>query len=1050
MFDILHPGASLGWDYLWQSTVFLGLGLAASALLVRQPARAHRLLLLLMLASVGTPLLAQAARFGGWGMLAPKVERPLQEAASSTITLTQLGVREEPARLAFRSSPLSPTDATAPARDDRSLALPISAPRAAGSPARESRDSPLRSPLAGMSRISYRGLWVSAWLTLTGIATARLVASILFGVAVARRSDSLSDAKLSAAAARAAVQLGVGRPLELRSSPRVRCPAIWCWRRTPLILMPPDSASVPFVDWVAVFTHELAHWIRRDHLWGVAAELLTCLLPWHPLAWWARQRLGQLSELACDDWALSTGLPALDYADSLLELLPQRRRGLALTAVSSRYGLIGRVRHILDPRRASPVVGSRWALATTAAMIVTACAIALAQTRPASPKGNGVAGSNVSGTASATSKASASSKTGIKRVITGTVTGPDGRPSAGADVWWIGQRKPPVPHVALPKDHESTRSSQAEILTSAKTDAAGRFALSAAYDPESYQRYNGWDVTVLAKARGAGMLSQRAKGDATELNLRLPREVRIHGRLLTPGGTPASGVRVTLSGWFNDQTQDGMYVGLTATDAEIPAYWPQARQTDANGEFVLEGVPEGTYLSLAFWHPDYAVDDVTVNTTGSDSLTPGLRAFEIAPVKPSFTHTLEPARPVQGRVTDEQTGRPLAGLLVEMIPMRSHGGMPFHGRTDADGRYRISGHGGARFYSATVFPPADSGYLAATANEDKWPAGARFLAMNFALKKGRIVRGRVIDSGNNQPVVGAAVVYQPKRGNPNDRNYDLRNTTLTDADGRFAITALPGQGFLAVETSDANYMRVPVRESNRFQTLYPQGFLAIDVANNAEPKPVEVTLRKGVPLEAKAIGPDGKVVADLVGYCEGIDARLVDVWNQGQPFEDGVFRLPGADPLHTYRIYFIQPERRIGAVVDLKPGAESKPPVEVKLQPTAKVHGMLKSKSGTPISGAQVYPMLVTRDKDGQMTRDEVFRNTLFYSNVIGQKAMLAYSDRQRSSASGEFVVDTLLPGVRLYIMGAAGDREARILVKPLEPGEDRDLGTITFKEREP
>ena len=31
MFEILHPGASLGWDYLWQSTLFLGLGLAASA-----------------------------------------------------------------------------------------------------------------------------------------------------------------------------------------------------------------------------------------------------------------------------------------------------------------------------------------------------------------------------------------------------------------------------------------------------------------------------------------------------------------------------------------------------------------------------------------------------------------------------------------------------------------------------------------------------------------------------------------------------------------------------------------------------------------------------------------------------------------------------------------------------------------------------------------------------------------------------------------------------------------------------------------------------------
>ena len=101
--------------------------------------------------------------------------------------------------------------------------------------------------------------------------------------------------------------------------------------------------------------------------------------------------------------------------------------------------------------------------------------------------------------------------------------------------------------------------------------------------------------------------------------------------------------------------------------------------TDADGRFTLEGVPRCPQVSVTFWHPDHAVDEVTVDTTESGTITPSMKGFEIVPVKPNFTHTLEPARPVQGRVTDKASGKPLAGMLVEMIPMRRHGGMPFRG-----------------------------------------------------------------------------------------------------------------------------------------------------------------------------------------------------------------------------------------------------------------------------------------------------------------------------------------------------------------------------------
>ena len=61
-----------------------------------------------------------------------------------------------------------------------------------------------------------------------------------------------------------------------------------------------------------------------------------------------------------------------------------------------------------------------------------------------------------------------------------------------------------------------------------------------------------------------------------------------------------------------------------------------------------------------------------------------------------------------------------------------------------------------------------------------WPAGAKFLEKNFALDKGRIVRGQVIDAETKQPIAGAAVAYQPRHGNPtNRREYDFSDTVLT-------------------------------------------------------------------------------------------------------------------------------------------------------------------------------------------------------------------------------------------------------------------------------
>ena len=63
-----RPGTSLIGDFLWQSTLFLVVGLAASAALRRRPARAHVVLLLAIFGSLVTPPCSQLVHRAGWGL----------------------------------------------------------------------------------------------------------------------------------------------------------------------------------------------------------------------------------------------------------------------------------------------------------------------------------------------------------------------------------------------------------------------------------------------------------------------------------------------------------------------------------------------------------------------------------------------------------------------------------------------------------------------------------------------------------------------------------------------------------------------------------------------------------------------------------------------------------------------------------------------------------------------------------------------------------------------------------------------------------------------
>lgn len=360
MFEHLRPTDSVVWTIVWQSSSFLALGLAASLALRKRPARAHWVLLSAMLAALVSPALTETGRRLGWGLWAtpsPVVETVIPSTNHAPI---------------------------APAFD-----RPAPPPAAFPEVPRSVEVAPIAEPTAhwvALPSFSWRAAFLIGWAAASLWLFAKLIVSFVGGWRLARSARKVDDANIRAWVEAAAERLGLRAVPRVGRLSAVRCPAIWCWGRRPLLLLP-ENGEAEGVDWAGVFRHELAHWSRRDHISTLVGEVLVCALPWHPLAWWSRGRLAQLAELACDDWVLAGGVSPSDYAESLLALTPQRRSS-ALAAVSSRRGLMARVRRILTEARREPTLGARWTLVVCLGLLTAVSALALAQARPAKAKAN--------------------------------------------------------------------------------------------------------------------------------------------------------------------------------------------------------------------------------------------------------------------------------------------------------------------------------------------------------------------------------------------------------------------------------------------------------------------------------------------------------------------------------------------------------------------------------------------------------------------------------------------------------------------------------------
>ncbi len=913
----------------------------------------------------------------------------------------------------------------------------VPAPRHGDAAATPSSDAALAS--AAPRHISiFSCVWIAgACFSLTLVAIRHLLLAKR-----ARHWTELTDSAIIACTRQAAKQLRVGMPRILAAEAHT-LPIVWCWRR-PTIVLPATASAWPRDQLCAVLLHELAHIKRRDCLTQLIGQIASALYWFHPLAWFGLAQTIRERERACDDLVLNAGVRPSDYTTTLVAVAREYRQNRILEPalpVARPSRLRERIQAILDTRRRYARSQSRLS-AFVLGLAIASCGLIAAVIQPVARAIEQVASNDQPSGSSNGPKA--------ERQITVTVRDTSGKPIPGATVYLSAPVETQLYHMEPAVFHELTND-------------RGEATLQASFDINAViiaaSRYEIPPLRLIARAPGKGLAALPLHLDQTAATLDLPAEVPIEGTLKAPDGGPARHVRVCVasikygpSDWLN-------YYSASHT----PEFMPQDVMTDADGQFTIHGMPAGGEALLRIFSDDCARLDFYVSTQAKQ--IEEHKGSAVKTVPPRFTLPLQPARIFEGTITAKDTGKPLAGVVVN--PWAASMSVVTDGRTDADGHYKIGSYQSTptdfsnHAYAVTIHPAASSGYLGLYWKLPRWPDGSKTVVKrDFALARGRLIEGRITEEGGS-PVAGASVTYEPKPGNKffkytRDLQYDLSYSTLTDADGRFAVTGLPGPGFVIAKISGPfARVKLPVSETSGNSDVFPQGYAKIDMPETGSVPPVQITFKRGLILEARALQPDGKRVPYVMALCREQDESYgLGRQNRGRRFEAGLFQLANCEPGKKYHVLFLQPELNLGAVADLVADPKQTDPIEVKLQRTASLSGRVVHEDGTPAGDVQAYTEVSLMAGAATIPPWDQIRGVdqwAIYTSLFGQHYFAQLQHEERTNDKGEFRLTRMVPGASTYLTAAGKNfHGARVAVTPLSPGESRDMGTLVLKKYKP
>jgi RNA polymerase sigma factor (sigma-70 family) len=644
--------------------------------------------------------------------------------------------------------------------------------------------------------------------------------------------------------------------------------------------------------------------------------------------------------------------------------------------------------------------------------------------------------------------------------VTGRVLDPQGQPVPGATVMASVRVKFSLTQGDLLRP----------VLTEighAEADGAGRFRVDAPRTSSS--RNDEFVALALAPGFGAGWVKIDPDADQPAADITLQSEQVIQGRLFDVQGRPVQGVAVSVSSIERELVDDsGRFPMPGTTVSEGPIYewtrvndipaWPKPAITDADGRFTIRGVGRRLKAGLSIIDPRFALRNIEVEK-------------DDAPGSKLVTETLEPAKVFIGRVTDAETGKPVphARLVVHaaggLIRQPQYGITRF--QADANGRFRANPARGERF-QVLASPPDGKTYLQTQKSID-WPKGALEQTVDLALTRGAVIRGTVVEEGSGRAIAGASVAFIALALD-DVRRLARVSKTLTAADGSFELAALPRAGHLAIQAPNDDYI---LREMGVLEISpgtpggpprYSNSFIACEPKLSGPALDFRIALRRGVTVTGRIVGPDDQPVQGV--WIIGRTALAPDStsaafrgWRGSFHAEApaGRFELHGLDPDVEIPVHFLEPRRRLGAMIRMSGKSASGGPLTVHLNPCGAATARLVDAQGRPVAGygrnvVFLIRLVITPGPEYPSRDPEESKRLSGESDSLGAIDPINYTKPPGSDEKGRIDFPALIPGatysisdysVRMNANGAIHVRK-EFTVKP---GETLDLGDILIEK---
>ena len=637
--------------------------------------------------------------------------------------------------------------------------------------------------------------------------------------------------------------------------------------------------------------------------------------------------------------------------------------------------------------------------------------------------------------------------------VVGRVLDPRGKPVPGATVMVHARNLTPWPP---PNYFLISRFTKLILLGDAHADGSGRFRIDA--PRTSATRHEDFGAVAMASGYGAGWVRLDPDDDqpAAEISLR-PEQV-IHGRLFDVQGRPVPDVRLSVRSIHSDlplpkaglhdlsvrARRDGVY--SWPRDAHDHPDWPRPITSDAEGRFTVRGVGQNLHVDLIVHDPRFALQTIQVDTDDnaeSKKVTAALAAPQIVNVRLTYADTGQPVPHAPLRVIAVQTGRTQFD----------------ESETDADGRARINSNAAERGYEFMAFPPEGQPYLVASGRLD-WPKGALEQSVNIALPRGVPVQGKVTEEGSGKPVPGALVGFIARGGRIGQGSL---MSAHTDADGSFRLGAQPAPGHLFVRGPDDTYVFQAigyrlVREGQPGgDRLYAHAYAALDLKPGIGSQEVNLVLRRGATVEGRVVGPDGQPVRDAWIFCRLILHPSRDAardWNalyHGK-VSNGAFAIRGLAVDDEVPVYFLEPERKLGAVVNLSVKSAAGGPVTVRLEPCGSARAWLVDPDGKPVTKPVrklVITMVVTPGPAIRTSPNDKAASLLSADEGgLTEVDPINYETALAPDALGRITLPVLIPGATYRVIdyttqvrGQTGPETRKEFT--IKPGQKLNLGDI-------